>query len=107
MVRLFQHYYTACLLLKSKRSNIQHMHLMEPASIKWIVPSRGVVVEVGKRQGLTIKKKTTLHKKAYAMADKLLLCFKMGSIYQIVTMFQDGMLVGGSGTVGLSVAERY
>lgn len=95
----------SCLLVVEvylgKRSNIQSMHLMGPSSIKWTVPSRGAVMEVGKRQGLTLKKNTALHKKAYAMADVL-----RTSIYQIVSMFQDEMLVGGSGTAGLSVAER-
>lgn len=57
-------------------------------------------MEVGKRHGVTLKK-TSLHKKAYAMADVL-----RTSIYQIVSVFQDEMLVRGSSSGGLSVAER-
>lgn len=94
----------SCLIIVEvylgKRSNIQPMHLMGPASIKWTVPSRGAVMEVGKRHGVTLKK-TSLHKKAYAMADVL-----RTSIYQIVSVFQDEMLVRGSSSGGLSVAER-
>ncbi|KAH9321948.1 hypothetical protein KI387_016587, partial [Taxus chinensis] len=82
----------SCLLIVEvylgKRSNIQPMHLMGPASIRWNLPSRGGVIEVGKKQGLASKKKTILRKKAYAMADVLRL-----AIYQIISVFQDEMLL--------------
>uniref|UniRef100_A0A0C9RSU8 TSA: Wollemia nobilis Ref_Wollemi_Transcript_14496_1988 transcribed RNA sequence n=1 Tax=Wollemia nobilis TaxID=56998 RepID=A0A0C9RSU8_9CONI len=93
----------SCLLIVEvylgKRSNIQSMHLLGPASIKWTVPSRGVIG--GKKQVLHIKKNTLPYKKAYAMADVL-----HTSIYQIVSVFQDEMLLGGSGIFGLPAAER-
>eukprot|EP01018_Ginkgo_biloba_P008262 Gb_11009 [translate_table: standard] len=95
----------SCLLIVEvylgKRSTMQPLHLMGPASIKWTVPSRSTIMDTGKRQGLPFKKKTALHKKAYAMADVL-----RTAIYQITCVFQDEMLLGGPSTSGLSVAER-
>lgn len=95
----------SCLLIVEvylgKRSNIQSMRLVGPASIRWNLPSRGGITETGKKQGFALKKNSTLHKKAYAMADVL-----RTGIYQIVSVFKDEMLVDGTQNAGLSVAER-
>ena len=49
----------SCLLIVEvylgKRSNIQPMHLMGPASTKWTVPSRSAVMEVYAKAGQPMK----------------------------------------------------
>ncbi|BBM99809.1 nucleoporin NDC1 [Marchantia polymorpha subsp. ruderalis] len=72
-----------------------------PNSIKWTVPSRGTFMEVGKKQGYPFGKRTVMHKKAYAMADVL-----RTSLYQIVSVFGDEMVLVGPSGKGNTIAER-
>lgn len=95
----------SCLLVievyLGRRSSAQSGQLVGANSIKWTVPSRGFVVDTGKRRSFPFQKKSRLHKKAYAMADVL-----RASLYQVITVFRSEMILGGSGPTGFLIAER-
>lgn len=90
----------SCLLVievyLGRRSSTHPGQMIGVQSIKWTVPSRGPVVDSGKKQGFPFPKKSELYKKAYAMADVL-----RTSLYQIVTTFRKEMVLGGT-----AIAER-
>ncbi|KAI5060257.1 hypothetical protein GOP47_0024677 [Adiantum capillus-veneris] len=93
----------SCLLVievyLGRRSSTHPGQMIGVQSIKWTIPSRGPVVDPGKKQGFPFLKKSELYKKAYAMADVL-----RTSLYQIVTTFRKEMVVSGPG--GMAIAER-
>lgn len=96
----------SCLLVievyLGRRSSIQPGQVVGIHSIKWTVPSRGPVADTGRKQGFPFRKKSELHKKAYAMADVL-----RTSLYQIVATFRKEMILSGSAAAGGGViAER-
>ena len=97
----------SCLLVLEvylgRRSSVQAGQSVGVNSIKWTVPSRGMVGESIKKQGVPFGKKTDLYRKAYAMADVI-----RTSLYQIVDTFRKEMTVSGSGqgNMAIAIAER-
>eukprot|EP00249_Psilotum_nudum_P007065 c20284_g1_i1 orf=597-2279(-) len=95
----------SCLLVTEvslgRRRNTQYLNLIGPNNIRWTVPSRGMFEDIGIRHHLPFKKKTALHKKAYAMAD--IICI---SLYQIVNVFKDEIASSISTSKSSSLAER-
>eukprot|EP00246_Nothoceros_aenigmaticus_P015096 TRINITY_DN6103_c0_g2_i1.p2 TRINITY_DN6103_c0_g2~~TRINITY_DN6103_c0_g2_i1.p2 ORF type:complete len:104 (-),score=12.75 TRINITY_DN6103_c0_g2_i1:302-586(-) len=65
------------------------------------MPSRGGLLEAGKKPGFLFGKNTAMHRKGHALADVLRLC-----IYRIVTEFGDEMSVAGSAGSGSVISEK-
>lgn len=95
----------SCLLVVEvylgRRSSARGVGFVGPNSIKWTVPSQGVVADVVKRKGSPFGKGSSMHKKAYALADIL-----RTSIYQIIAVFGEEIMVGSISNKGLAIAER-
>ncbi|MCO5573759.1 hypothetical protein L7F22_027533 [Adiantum nelumboides] len=93
----------SCLLVievyLGRRSSTHPGQMIGSQNIKWTIPSRGTVVDPGKKQGFPFSKKSELYKKAYAMADVL-----RTSLYQIVSTFRKEMFL--SGPAGMTISEK-
>ncbi|XP_020527769.1 uncharacterized protein LOC18441940 isoform X2 [Amborella trichopoda] len=78
----------ACL---GKRTHASPAHLMGPTSIRWAMPPRVEEQVKRKRRG---REATSIHRKAYVMADVL-----RTSIYEIVSEFFEEMQAGQKASV--------